>query len=174
MAVRTSFTAGEVLAAADLTDTFGAKLNVAGGKVLQVVRATDTTNRSTTSTSFVDASISVTITPQKTDSTILVVYNAFIGWARPTGDGGFCIAQLTDTSNNALSGAELLQQGFYLTSAIAQWSSSHGFNLIGRVAPATLSPVTYKARFRAQFGSTTVTIENATQTGQMYAIEVSA
>jgi hypothetical protein len=35
------------------------------GKILQVVRATDSTNRSTTSTSFVDATLSVTISPTK-------------------------------------------------------------------------------------------------------------
>ncbi len=38
---------------------------IAGGKILQVVRATDSTSRSTTSTSFVDVTgMTVTITPQ--------------------------------------------------------------------------------------------------------------
>jgi hypothetical protein len=41
MAVRNDFTAGEVLAAADLNDTFASKLDLAGGKILQIVRATD-------------------------------------------------------------------------------------------------------------------------------------
>ncbi|HEY7821527.1 MAG TPA: hypothetical protein VIG24_01775, partial [Acidimicrobiia bacterium] len=105
MAVRDDFSAGEVLSAADLNDTFAEKLPysygtatptttdsgflwydsnstpaapkfwdgstfqaLTSGKILQVVRATDGTNRTTTSTSFVDASISVTITPQKNDS----------------------------------------------------------------------------------------------------------
>ena len=47
----------------------------AGGKVLQVISATDSTNRSTSSTSFVTASntLSVDITPSATSSKIFVI-----------------------------------------------------------------------------------------------------
>ncbi len=47
----------------------GGSSPVGGGKVLQVVRETDSSLRTTNSTSFVDvAGMSVTITPQKSDS----------------------------------------------------------------------------------------------------------
>jgi len=51
-----------------------------GGKVLQVVTATDSTVRSTTSTSFVTASntLSVDITPSSTSSKIFIIYNSSI------------------------------------------------------------------------------------------------
>ena len=51
-----------------------------GGKVLQVVTATDTTERGTTSTSFVTGSntLSVSITPSSTSNKILVITNATI------------------------------------------------------------------------------------------------
>ena len=48
-----------------------------GGKVLQAVTATDSTNRSTTSNTFVTAgnTLSVTITPSSTSNNILVIAN---------------------------------------------------------------------------------------------------
>ena len=58
-----------------VSDSFGIGV---GGKVLQVVSATDSTIRSTTSTSFVTASntLSVDITPSSTSSKIFIICNA--------------------------------------------------------------------------------------------------
>ena len=52
-----------------------------GGKVLQVLTATDSTQRSTTSTSFVTASntLSVNITPSATSSKVLIMISTVIG-----------------------------------------------------------------------------------------------
>ena len=167
MAIRTDFTAGEVLAAADLNDTFGAKLNLAGGKILQVVRATDSTTRSTTSTSFVDVTgMSVTITPQKSTSAILVI-STFDTLAT---NNEIAIHTITDSSNNSISGTGGTGVAFgALTS-----NTLIGFlTLIGYATPATTSATTYKLRFRCN-GGASVSVRNATVTGQMYAIEVSA
>jgi len=76
-----------------------------GGKVLQVVTATDSTVRSTTSTSFVTASntLTVTITPSSASNKIMLLLGTvgrtdnniegFLGWYRNavniTGSGGF-------------------------------------------------------------------------------------
>ena len=177
MAVRTSFTAGEVLAAADLTDTFGAKLNLAGGKVLQIVRATDTTYRATTSTSFVDVTgMSVTITPQKSNSAILIMV---IGQATPeNGTVNICGMKMsiTDSSNNAISGAESFQlntsQLQRVSGQITQFFSP--VCLVGRATPATTSAVTFKLRFLAMGLATNAAFLNNETTGQIYAIEVSA
>jgi hypothetical protein len=170
MAIRTDFTAGEVLAAADLNDTFASKLDLAGGKVLQVVRATDATNRSTTSTAFVDASLSVTITPQKSTSAIILIHVFRFQHNRNATDvyGG---TQITDASNNPISGAETTRMGYFGTSANQQ--VFHHGTVIGYATPATTSATTYKARFRVEIGGTAELI-NATNTGQLFAIEVSA
>jgi hypothetical protein len=197
MAVRDDFTAGEVLAAADLNDTFASKPPFAygtatpsttvegfifydenvtppapkfwdgsafqsfgGGKVLQVVRATDTTLRSTTSTSFVDASISVTITPQKSTSTVLLVWACRVLMSTNAG-----FLRISDSSNNAISGAEeahVSNSGTRYTLAIIAWDS-----------PATTSAKTYKGRFNVVSGGT-IELQNNLNTGQLYAIEVSA
>ena len=148
----------------DLGDLLDAKLDLAGGKILQIVRATDATDRTTTSTSFVDANISVTITPQKSDSTIIVMW---LSRSRHPSTG-FIRLSITDNSDNALSGAESM--GIGSTTTFAN-SSTSGY-VIGYSTPATTSATTYKGRFSVDTG--TGTLLNASNTGQMYAIEVSA
>jgi hypothetical protein len=147
-----------------LQSQLGSKLPIAGGKILQIVRATDSTERTTTSTSFVDASISVTITPQRSDSAIILIWSAY---ASTSASGVYVFRRITDNSNNAISGAQEHAMGtslgglaFIATTAIAY------------ATPATTSATTYKGRFQVNSG--TGTLQNQVQTGQMYAIEVSA
>jgi hypothetical protein len=202
MAVRDDFTAGEVLAAADLNDTFASKPPFAygtatpsttvegfiwydendtppapkfwdgsafetfgGGKVLQVVRATDATTRSTTSASYVDANISVTITPQKSTSAIIVIWSAYTAHLTTA---GFNVHAITDSSNVALSGAENMYEG---SSSTANFNS--GLTVIGYATPGVTTAVTYKGRFLAASAGTAI-LDNASNTAQLYAIEVSA
>jgi hypothetical protein len=175
MAIRTDFTAGEVLAAADLNDTFAAKLNIAGGKVLQVVRATDATDRTTTSTSFVDATSSVTITPQKSDSAVLVVASFQANPSSASQPNIQQFFQITDSSNNAISGGQGSSLGGVDDSAFSGTRSYSSHQIIWAYAtPATTSATTYKLRFRAQNANMTAKLSNSESTGQMYAIEVSA
>jgi hypothetical protein len=150
------------LASSDLGAQLGSKLPIAGGKILQIVRATDSTQRSTTSTSFVDVTgMSVTITPQKDNSAIILIAAFSLAIS-----GGYARTQITDSSNNAISGAQTMLFG-----PTANLQAPH--TLIGYATPAITSPVTYKLRFLA--GSTfSVFIENGQSTGQLYAIEVSA
>jgi len=134
------------------------------GKILQIVRATDATARSTTSTSFVDASISVTITPTKSTSALILIWN-FHGDSE--GNNRNLQSTITDSSDNSVSGAET-NGLFGASSRIVA-----GQSLIGYVTPATTSAVTYKGRFREPNGGF-VEIRNDLMTGQIYAIEVSA
>jgi hypothetical protein len=141
----------------------GTLLTAEGGKVLQIVRATDTTSRSTTSATSVDAGISVTITPQKSTSAIMLIWS-FRG-NNQAADRSLA-TRITDNSNNPISGAE--EVATYNTSGQLVVQQT----LIAYATPATTSSVTYKGRFSAFNGS--VTIANDIVTGQMYAIEVSA
>jgi len=135
------------------------------GKILQVVRATDTTGRTTTSASYSDASISVTITPQKSDSAVLLIWSAL---GQGGSVGASCMLRITDSSDVALSGAEEMR----FTAAATNQQSS--ITVIGYSTPSTTSATTYKGRFRSNSGGVTVSISNSTNTGQLYAIEVSA
>jgi len=149
--------------AQEVSDQLAAKLDLAGGKILQIVRATDSTSRSTTSTSYVDVTgMSVTITPQKSDSAVLLVCTVQLS---PAG-GWLTFLQITDSSNNGISGAQDNRYG------INTGSEQRAVTLMAYSTPATTSATTYKLRFKTQSGTTA--INNDFSTGQMFAIEVSA
>ena len=143
----------------------GVDLTASGfGKVLQVVRATDTTQRSTSSTSFVDVTgMSVTITPKKSDSFILI-WALFIAQINASTQNTI-LFQLTDSSNNSLSGA----QGPLLTQ---QTTTQSALSIVGYATPAVTTSVTYKMRFRVTGNSGDV--RGDLTTSQIYAIEVAA
>jgi hypothetical protein len=150
----------------------GELLPLAGGKILQIVRATDSTTRSTTSTSFVDASISVTITPQKNNSAILLIYSAFAGSGTTANTDNRINLRITDNSNNVISGAQEAQIGLFQFNVAG--THTQMVTLLGYSTPATTNSVTYKARFSTGNATVTASIFNALTTGQLYAIEVSA
>ena len=173
MAVRDDWAPGEVLTSTDLNDTFASKLDLAGGKILQIVRATDSTNRSTTSTSLVDVTgMSVTITPQKSNSAIIVLSTFQFETASLT-DDTFAAFAITDSSNNVISGGAGLHGSLDITGTGTRRTYGSR-SIFGYSTPATTSATTYKLRFRVNAATTTLNIINASSTGQMYAIEVSA
>ena len=136
------------------------------GKILQVVRATDGTARLTTSTSFVDASISVTITPTSADSDVMLIWSANKDNSGGTTERGNF--QITDSSNVAISGAENHKIGD------AGADNTHQtFTIIGYDSPATTSATTYKGRFHSTAGGTSTRLNDAA-TGQLFALEISA
>jgi len=148
-----------------LPGTTGELLPLAGGKILQIVRETDTTQRQTTSTSYVDASISVTITPQKSNSAVILIWSFNIGHFSTS---NYAFTAITDSSNNVISGSESVI-GSNTTTDFYVYNT-----LIGYATPATTSPVTYKGRFRVSSSGTININEGGSRTGQLYAIEVSA
>jgi hypothetical protein len=147
------------------------------GKVLQVVRATDATDSSTTSTSFVDVpGVSVTITPQKIDSTILILV---VGNVLISRNGSTAVIrsrfQITDSSNVAISGSEDYNLGYFTTAANTGNQFMCDFSFLGYATPATLSATTYKLRFASSSAAiSTIVYAASYSTTQMYAIEVSA
>jgi hypothetical protein len=140
---------------------------ISHGKILQVVRATDTTLRSTTSTSFVDITgASVTITPTSATSNIIVVFSGEA--VSDTGGQPAMEIQITDSSNVALSGAEGIFFGNFNS---GEYSYNHAI-VIGYASPASTSAQTYKARFHA--AGVSAKIRGDENTTQMYALEVGA
>jgi hypothetical protein len=163
----------------ELSSALAGKLPIAGGKILQIVRATDSTSRSTTSTSVSDVTgMSVTITPQKNDSAVLIIANFRITFESTTDVNLYPgLLLVTDASNNAISGAQSGTIGVFNLARESAGSARQAFGIIqmiGYATPATTSAVTYKLRFSAPNANVTVTINNNLNTGQMYAIEVSA
>jgi len=155
----------------DALEKFTTVFEPVGGKILQVVRATDTTQRSTTSATYTDVTgMAVTITPQRSSSAVLIVASCNVTNLQTVAD--FSRLQITDSSNNAISGAEEADFGAfnYTVTGTAQFAAQ--MTIIGYVTPGVTSAVTFKLRFRTPAG--TVRVNNDVQTGQMYAIEVAA
>jgi len=157
-----TFVAGNVLTAAQMNDLRGAF------RVLQVVRATDTSDRTTSTATFADANISVTITPTDTSSTLLIVWTNHL--ISNLSSQLSAHLQITDSSNVALSGAEDARIGNG-GGSVASFSYN---TIIGYAAPATTSAVTYKGRWKLNTATFSATLANATTTGQMFALEISA
>lgn len=130
-----SFTAGQVLTAAQMNDLRGAF------RVLQVVSGTYAVQTSSNTTTYADTGLTATITPSATSSKVLVIVQQG-GLIRNTGN--------TDQALNLrlFRGATQIQQVSQIGS-----TNTNLLNIIGTASmvqldsPATGSAVTYKTQF---------------------------
>jgi len=142
-----------------------------GGKVLQVVTATDSTHRSTTSTTFVTGSnaLSVSITPSSASNKVFIIVNSTVSNA--SGDG-FVFATI-------YRGATNLGEA---TNGIGIGNSVPGVTHIDHPAcitildsPNTTSATTYQLYFRSDNASRTASINGRSGTvvkGSITAFEI--
>ena len=86
-----------------------------------------------------------------------------------TATSNYGYAQITDSSNVAISGAENAHIG--TSTALSNFVVP--IQLFGYATPGTTSATTYKGRFLSNAGGI-IKIKNTDITGQLYAIEVSA
>ena len=142
-----------------------------GGKVLQVVQGTLTSNATTTSGSFVDTGLTISITPSSASSKIMIVAMVRAG----SGHTGTQSANLVVF--NMVRDSTQLQAA---TFGIDKYSANAG-NVYGTVnfsyldSPATTSSTTYKVQYFAATANTTATIEaNATSISSIVAMEIGA
>ena len=127
-----------------------------GGKVLQVINATTTTSTAVSTSSYIDSTLTATITPTLATSQILVIFNQHLSKANDI-EGGLKL----------LRGAtEILA---YATGNLLYTSS--GLTLRGVPAsatyldsPATTSATTYKTQINATGSSLTAQLGNASST----------
>ena len=139
-----------------------------GGKVLQVITATDSTFRSTTSTSFVTASntMSVTITPSSASNKVFVIVSGNLYQVTPP---KYAIATIfrgaTDLGAASNKG---------LTNLYAN-PNDLGVSLCMTIldSPSTTSATTYQVYFLSGSGGTAYLNENNTK-GCITAFEIGA
>ena len=126
------------------------------GQVIQVLSATDSTERTTTSTSFVTASntLSVTITPSSASNKIFVIASAAIG--------------NTDVFLTLYRDATNLGNG---TAGLGYGNAAHIFCMSILDSPATTSAITYQVYFRSDQGTTRY-LMNAVSKGSITVMEV--
>jgi hypothetical protein len=132
---------GTVLTA-DSTTATGLKWATAGGggKILQVVEDTSTTQTTIATTTYTDTTITATITPTASTSKILVLVSAPIWLSSSTTNTGYANARL-------LRGATTLDTHtalFMENTGNTAYSDIMRYNLSYVDSPATTSSTTYK------------------------------
>ena len=149
---------GTVLTA-DSAEALGVKWAApAGGKILQVVSATYSTETTSSSSTFADTGLSATITPSSASSTILVLVSH-------NGIGKF--------SGNTQAQFRLLRGATTILNfeSFAGHTANTDANFIGGVSaayvdsPATTSATTYKTQFNSQANIGTVKIQDNNSPG---------
>jgi len=129
-----------------------------GGKILQVLGAANTTQVSSTSTSWVDASntLTINITPASTNSKFFITVNG--SYSHGSGSGlGYMATVFRDSTN--LGDADY---GFtsYLVINNSPANRTFAFNYLD--SPNTLSQITYQVKFKVDSGTGTLSQNGAT------------
>lgn len=160
-------TNGQVLTA-DSTQALGLKwaTPASGGKVLQVVQASDSTARTRTATSFASASVAASITPSLTTSKVLV------------------IVHLNDVYQSVGNSMKLrLVRG---TTEIIKFASNNGYSSVTQTlymgtnstayldSPSTTSATTYTVEFASMQSGQTVGMSGADATSTITLLEIGA
>jgi hypothetical protein len=136
-------------------------INADVGKVLQVITATDSTQRSTTSTSFVTASntLSVDITPSSTSSKIYIIVS--FQYFSPVSQNNLLCTIFRDSTNlgNATN-------GFGKIKVQADGTGSHqGYGCMAVLdSPSTASQVTYQLYMKTNIGTGKINNDGAFST----------
>jgi hypothetical protein len=143
-----------------------------GGKVLQVVQGTLTTAFTTTSTSFVDSGLTVTITPSSATSKVMVFVSLPTVYASRTGSGvsayaGTCL----------LRGATTLQVsdiGIFNYYNGSNWTAFNPIASSYLDSPATTSATTYKVQAASYVASSIYLDATSTKIASIVAMEIGA
>jgi hypothetical protein len=136
-----------------------------GGKVLQVVTDISTTEESSTSSSFADTALSLSITPSATTSKILV-FSDINSMRKLSGDTKIDLKLLRDSTQIAFGRYANTDS----TATLSQSSSS--FHVLD--TPSTTSALTYKIQLANNSAAGTVYIMSSNSTGTLTAIEIGA
>ena len=119
-------------------------LTLPTGSVIQVVQGTTTTPASTTSTTFLDSGLSVTITPTSSSSKILVMSD--FGTSSGDSTGGMVIQLLRGST-------ALFYRGVSYKGGTTVIYNNASLNHLD--SPSTTSATTYKVQYKTQTSSST-------------------
>ena len=142
-----------------------------GGKVLQVVSTTYSTAFTTTSTSYVDSNLTLSITPSSATSKVLVIVAQVLG--------------ITSTGANGSAGAAVLRGASiivetngrapeYSTPAVNNSEINIPCSLVVLDSPATTSSTTYKTQIKSGFAGQTAKAQVGSSTSTITLLEIGA
>jgi hypothetical protein len=137
-----------------------------GGKVLQVVNATTTTEATSSTNTYIDTGLTATITPTSASSTVLIFAN--VNYAK--NNDAYIRSRLMRGSTEILEPIDT-QTGY---------TGSGVFNTVGASAltyvdsPATTSATTYKIQFRSEGNNAIVYAQPASGRSSITLMEIGA
>jgi len=121
---------------------------IATGKVLQVVTTAQSTEQSSSSTSFISCNTSVDITPSSTSNKILITVS---GTGRQNNDGDTSIYTIFRDSTNLQANAN---EGFSQLSTIGATRHKGAISINFLDTPSSTSEITYSLYMRSVSGGT--------------------
>jgi hypothetical protein len=142
--VRQGVGANGTVLTADSAEADGVKwaTPAAGGKVLQVVYASISTETNNTTSTYIDSSITATITPTLSTSKILVLLTV----SAEKGDGGTANAVCLRLLRGATTVSTFQNQRGFFTNTALRFAGSLVYNYLDE--PATTSATTYKVQVK--------------------------
>ena len=152
-----------VVNTATLADGAATGVKQGAGSVIQVVQATQTSEVSTTGTSFVDTGLSGSITPSSNSSKILVIVTQrfFIERSTDQARGGFRLLRGSTVilqGPNTQSGSEPGGEGFSSGNGPSAIQFAGAYSCSFLDSPSTTSATTYKTQFANNQSSASPTI----------------
>jgi len=162
-------TNGQVLTA-DSTAATGLKwaTPAAGGKVLQVVQGTTTTNVVSNSSAFADTTLTASITPSATTSKILVLIS-HPATAKTNGNASNRVGFKLFRGSTEV--AYFSEYGAFTNSALT-WIGSYSFNYLD--SPNTTSATAYKTQFNNGQNVAEVSVQHADRISSIILMEIGA
>ena len=153
-----TFVAGNILTAAQMNDLRGAF------RIMQVIEGKSSATATSTSATYADTGLTVTITPSSTSSKILVFASHAVYTSAGSTGGGLRIVRgsTTLTQNSDMS---FTPSGGGL---ISTWQMT---NLD---SPATTSATVYKTTFARNFGAGSVQVNSTGNDASIIVMEISA
>lgn len=115
-----------------------------GGKILQVVQGTTTTETYTTSTTYQDSTLSATITPSSSSSKVLIMVTQFVRATRNSQQQGIYLKLLRGSTNIW----EISQPMSFSQNTGSALELHHNNPITYLDSPATTSATTYKTQFK--------------------------
>jgi hypothetical protein len=148
-----------------------------GGKVLQVVQATTSTETTVSTTTYTDTTLSASITPSATTSKILVIVNQFYETSRDTNANAGVALRIVRGATTVFTPSPGEYQFGYFQAVGSTKIVSNGVAPISYLdSPATTSSITYKTQ-GTQFttaNSATVKFQQGSSVSQITLIEIGA
>jgi hypothetical protein len=144
-----------------------------GGKVLQVVEGTNAVESSTTSSTYADTGLSVSITPSSATSKVLIIVTQTLGYVNSANEECNAKWQLLRNATSILA-ADYAVVGTF--TGISNTGRLSTYNALTKLdSPATTSAITYKTQFARRTGAnSTVFTEIGSAPATIIAMEIGA